>query len=145
VGRGRDEFLLNHLPRGRVAPLERVSSLRNVSSGGMASSRLRYFARLVAIFRYIPQNQGLNMQIISDETIRELLREASFRSDSIMVSVCRAALFGCSDARNQLLVIFRIMHRAEELGGRLEEAMLEVDARDLEVLRKAVINGFEPT
>jgi len=85
------------------------------------------------------------MRIISDETIRELLREASFRSDSLMVSVCRAALFGCSDARNQLAIIWRL-HTYMELGARLEEAMEAVDAQDLEALRKAAgINGFEPT
>jgi len=81
---------------------------------------------------------------LSDETIQELLREASSRGDSLMISVCRAALFGCLDARKQLLVIFQIMTRAVELGGRIELALDELSAPELAVLRKAAINNFEP-
>ena len=80
---------------------------------------------------------------LSDETIKELLQEASFRDDSLMISICRAALFGCLDARNQLAAIFKIQQRADALGGKIGAALEELTPVELELLRTAAINHFE--
>jgi len=83
------------------------------------------------------------MRLISDETIKELLQEASLRDDSLMIAICRAALFGSLDARNQLSTIFKIQERAAQLGGRIEDALAELTPVELEWLQNAAINHFE--
>ena len=80
---------------------------------------------------------------LSDETIREMLDEATLREDSLMMAICRAALFGCLDARKQLSTIFGIYRRAEQLGADIDVALRELDPADLAMLRQAAINHFE--
>ena len=82
-------------------------------------------------------------EYLSDETIRELLREASKKPDPLMEAICRAALFGCLDARQQLSTIFQLFRRAEALGGRIDDALRELDPDEVEMLQNAAINHFE--